>query len=287
MGRLGSTAMIVVAILALLTISLTETFPQRPRDYRIGGGDLLNIVVYEEPDLSGTVRVSAEGNISFWLLDELHVAGLTPAQMEQKLTELLGQDYLVNPQVLVTVTEYRSQYVLVLGAVQMPGSYALTGPATVLEMLSKAGGIDKEQGGNTLVLLRVPSGAAEQVVEPTSLTINLGKLLREGDISQNIEVQDRDVLYIPKADAVFVFGEVQQPGPVKLAGREMTLLEALTEAGGHTKTAALNRTKVIRVVDGEEKVIRVKVDDIIKSGEKSKDLPLMPGDIIVVPESFF
>jgi len=234
------------------------------------------------------VRVSADGIISFWLLDNVKVADLTSAEVEEKLTELLGRDYLVNPQVMVTVAEYRSKYVFVLGAVESPGSYPLMREETVLEMISRAGGIDKDEGGNTLVVLRDPSGDGETSQETIiSITIDLGKLLREGDIAQNIPVQDRDVLYIPKSDSVYVFGEVQKPGPVKISGRTMTLLEALTEAGGQTKMAALNRTKIIRVVDGDEQTIRVKVDDIIKSGEKSKDVILRPGDIIVVPESFF
>lgn len=280
--------MIGVFLFGLLTLDPPPAVSQVSQDYRIGGGDLLNIVVYEEPDLSGVVRVSADGNISFWLLDEVEVAELTAVEVEEKLTELLGRDYLVNPQVMVTIVEYRSKYVFVLGAVQLPGSYPLMGKETVLEMLSQAGGIDKDQGGNTLVVLRAPSGDRQTSEEVTiSITIDLGKLLQEGDIAQNIPVQDRDVLYIPKSDSVYVFGEVQKPGPVKLSGREMTLLEALTEAGGQTKMAALNRTKIIRVVDGDEQTIRVKVDDIIKSGEKSKDVLLRPGDIIVVPESFF
>lgn len=287
MTRTRAVLVICVIPLCLAMLECRQPLAQVSRDYQIGGGDVLNIIVYEEPDLSGTMRVSADGNISFWLLNEVKVAGLTPAEVEQTLTKLLERDYLVNPQVMVTVAEYRSKYVFVLGAVDRPGSYTLTGEATLLEMVSKAGGVDKEEGGNTLVLLRYSTEKSEIGRETISYTIDLGKLLHEGDISQNIPVQDRDVLYIPKSDSVYVFGEVQNPGPVKLTGREMTLLEALTEAGGQTKTAALNRTKVIRVVDGKEQTVRVNVDDIIKSGEKSKDLLLRPGDIIVVPESYF
>ena len=279
--------MIGVVLLGLVILYPSKASSQETQDYRIGGGDLLNIVVYEEPDLSGVVRVSADGNISFWLLREVQVAGLTPAEVEERLTELLAKDYLVNPQVLVTVTEYRSKFVFVLGAVESPGSYPLMGKETVLEMISRAGGLDKKEGGNTLVLLRTPQGGDQADQESISISIDLGKLLKQGDISQNVPVQDKDVLYIPKSDSVYVFGEVQKPGPVMLSGREMTLLEALTEAGGQTKTAALNRTKIIRVVDGEEQTIRVNVESIIKSGEKSKDVLLRPGDIIVVPESYF
>jgi len=244
--------------------------------------DVLDINVYQEQDLSGTFRVSANGHIPFPLVGDVQVAGLTPPQAQEKLEALLRDGYLKRPQVAVTVKEYRSKGVSVLGAVNNPGAYQLSGGrVALLDLLSMAGGVSLEEGSKSLILLRPEANG-----ETKSTTINLDRLLKEGDPSLNVTLQPHDAIYVAKADAIIVYGEVKNPGTYPLESKAMTVLEALSRAGGLTTLAAPNRTRIIRVEGGVEKTVRVRVADII-AGERMKDMTLQAGDVIVVPESYF
>ena len=244
--------------------------------------DVLEIVVYQEKDLSGLFRVSADGDIAFPLVGNVRVAGLTPPQTQQKLEALLREGYLKRPQVSVTVKESRSRGVSVLGAVRKPGAYQLwSGRTTLLEVLSMAEGVNLNAGRKSLILVR-----QDEKGEPRSITIDLDRLFKEGDTSLNVIVQPNDMIYVTKAETIVVYGEVQKPGTYPVEGREMAVLEVISKAGGFTKFAAPNRTRLIRVVDGKEKSLQVRVGDIIK-GEKTQDVMLQPGDVIIVPQSFF
>jgi polysaccharide biosynthesis/export protein len=260
-----------------------ESAPPNPLEQVIGGTDVLEITVYQEKDLSGMFRVSADGDIAFPLVGNVRVAGLTPPQAQQKLEGLLRAGYLKRPQVLVTMKEYHSKGVAVLGAVNKPGSYQLLGGrTTLLELLSMAEGVSlREEGSKSLILVR-----PDERGETKSITIDLDRLLKEGDASLNMIVQPNDTIYVQKAETIVVYGEVQKPGTYPLEGKETTVLEVLSKAGGLTKFAAPNRTRLIRVVDGKEKSIQVRVGDILK-GERAREVSLQPGDIIVVPESYF
>lgn len=255
---------------------------QNPSEYVIGGMDILEINVYQEQDLSGTFRVSASGDIPFPLVGDVQVAGLTPPQAQEKLEALLRDGYLKRPQVAVAVKEYRSKGVSVLGAVNKPGAYQLWGGrVTLLDLLSMAGGVILEEGSKSLILLRPDAHG-----ETKSITFNLDRLLKEGDAALNVTVQPHDAIYVAKADAIIVYGEVKNPGTYPIESTAMTVLEALSKAGGLTPLAAPNRTRIIRVEGNIERTIRVRVGDII-AGERMKDLALKPGDVIVVPESYF
>jgi polysaccharide export outer membrane protein len=261
--------------------------PQAPasseKDYSIGGKDVLKIVVFEEPDLSSEgIRVSNDGYITFPLIGRVRVEGLTAFKVERELTRLLAMDYLVNPQVSVYIKEYASKVITVLGAVKVRGAIPLKGPATLLEVLGRAGGVNIEEAGQNLTVLRILPG--KRGVK--NFTINLDRLLKEGDLSQNIALQNKDTVFVPQADQIFVFGEVTKPGPYKLRTRDVSVVEAITMAGGPTRLAASNRTRIIRVENGKERVIPVDVESIIK-GDKNQDVLLRSGDIIVIPQTYF
>lgn len=257
--------------------------PPNPLEYVIGGMDILDIVVYQENDLSGTFRVSADGFIPFPLVGNVHVAGLTPPQAQQKLEALLKNGYLKRPQVSVIVKEYRSKGVSVFGAVAKPGAYPLAGGrTTLLDLLSLAGGVSLEEGSKSLLLLR-----PDEQGEMNAITINLDRLLKEGDASLNLVMQPNDAVYVTKADSIIVYGEVKTPGTYPIQSKEMTVLEAVSRAGGFTEYAAPNRTRVMRVERGAERSIQVRVGDILAKGGRMKDLTLQPGDVIVVPQGYF
>jgi len=256
--------------------------PPNPLEHVIGGMDILEITVFQEKDLSGLFRVSADGDIPFPLVGDVRVAGLTPPQAQQKLEALLREGYLKRPQVSVTVKEARSRGVSVLGAVRKPGAYQLwSGRTTLLEVITMAEGVNPDAGLKSLILVR-----PDEKGEARSITIDLDRLFKEGDTSLNMVVQPNDMIYVPKAETVVVYGEVQKPGAYPIEGRETAMLEVISKAAGLTAFAAPNRTRLVRMVDGKEKSLQVRVGDIIK-GEKTQDVMLQPGDVIIVPQSLF
>lgn len=175
----------------------TPVASQTTEDYTIQSEDVLQITVYEEPDLTTKARVTSSGEITVPLLGRVAVQGLTIAEVQEKITKLLAEDYLVNPQVQVFIETYHPRNVFVTGSVNKPGSYPL----------------------------------------PTE--------------------------------------------------KPTTLMEAITMAGGFNEKAAIDQTRIIRIENGQEKTIVVRVNEIIKKGDKSKDVAVEPNDIIFVPESFF
>jgi polysaccharide export outer membrane protein len=257
-------------------------------DYIIGGYDILSIIVYEEEDLSrSSVRVSADGFISFPLLGRVYVNNLTTSEIEKLISHRLAEEqYLLDAHVSVMVTEYNSKRFLVLGAVKNPGSYSLQAQERILDAISRSGGIDLGQAGKKGMIIRTENLNTPQE-RKIVINLDLQGLLKAGDQISNIFLIANDVLFISTAEHFYIIGQVKNPGSYAIPEREITLVEAISTAGGFTPIAARNRTRIIRVEDGVEKVIEVKVDAITKAGKKIHDVPIQPDDVIVVPESFF
>ena len=257
-------------------------------DYTVGGNDILSINVYEEPDLSKeSIRVSGKGYISFPLIGRLKVAGLTTTDIEKLISEkLAAQQYLLNAHVDVMMTEYKSKHFFVLGEVGTPGSHPLQARERIMDALTKVGGVEEEKASNRLMLIRTfnPDTPKQKKLV---IDINLVDLLKKGDQISNIHLEDRDVLYFLPVEQFYIIGQVRGPGSYDMPEDELTLVEALGIAGGFTRIASRNSTRIIRVEDGVEKVIEVRVDEITDSGRKIQDVVIKPEDIIVVPESFF
>jgi polysaccharide export outer membrane protein len=213
-------------------------------------------------------------------------AGSTPKELAAQLTEQLGKDYLVNPQVIVWVKEYLSQKVQVLGAAEKPGVYYLTGPTTVLEILSKAGGL-AATAGKQVIVLRNHGTSADGTTPNPVLRLSLEKI-QAGDPAENTRVQNQDSIIVSKAlaNSYFVFGEVKKPGGYTL-DKETNILEGITIAGGFTDKAAPSRTRVIRSTPEGQKVIEIDMNDILRRGRAAKTVMLQESDVVVVPESFF
>jgi polysaccharide biosynthesis/export protein len=265
-------------------------------DYKIGGYDVLSITVYEEKDLTiESVRVSADGSITFPLIGRIRVADLNTAEAEKLITRKLAEgDYLLDAHVSVMVTKYESRKFSVLGAVKTPGNYPLQARERVLDGISKANGIaESDNQGRPL------SGEAQEAV--VIRTLNSGKpgerkivinfdlqaLLKGKDQISNIYLADQDVLYIPKADFFYIIGEVRTPGSYTFTKKEITIVEAISMAGGFTRIAARNQTRIVRIENGVERIYDVNVDAITKAGRLIQAVPIKPNDLIVVPESFF
>lgn len=256
------------------------SFAQSSKEYRLGSGDVLEIKVFGEDELSRTVRVSGDGLISYPLIGRLKVDGLTALEVADRVTQMLARDYLVNPQVSVNISQFVSRQVQILGAVKAPGTYNLTGRTTVTALLARAGGIS-EQGGKTLLLVREGEKPGEF---QAPLRIDAYALLNRGDRSQDLDSQGGDVLFVPKADELYVMGEVTTPGAVVFQ-EGMTLLQAISKVGAFRPTAAPNRVQIMRRTNGKEEIIRVDAKKIQDGLER--DLELKPEDLITVPKSYF
>ncbi|MEW6672081.1 MAG: polysaccharide biosynthesis/export family protein [Thermodesulfobacteriota bacterium] len=255
------------------------------QDYRVGGYDVIDITIYEEADLSRKdVRISAEGYITFPLVGRLQVEGLATSEIEKLISLKLAEgQYLLDAHVSVTVTDYKSKQFMVLGAVKEPGTYPLKAKERVLDALSRAGGIVFDNVGKQVMIIRTVSSNAGKEKKMV-VRMDVEGLLKGG---AQFLLQDKDLVYIPKAEFFYIIGQVTKPGSYQYQQETITLVEAISMAGGFTPIAARNKTRIVRVENGVEKIIQVQVDAITQSGKKAQDVKVLPGDVIVVPESFF
>lgn len=252
-------------------------------EYKIGPRDLLDISVFGLKELNKTVRVSEDGKITLPLLGEVEVEGLTKTELEEKLSQLLEEEYLQNPQVTVFIREYQSKRVSVLGAVEEPRPYELLGRQTLLQLISQAGGLTKDAGDEIIVIRPLPDGTS------TSLKISIDDLFLKGDAKWNIPLEANDIINIPAVKIVFiyVFGQVKRPGAIEVRKSNIpTLLQAIAQAGGFSARASKGGVLIKRIdKDGKEIQIKVNVKDIIKG--KKKRIQLMENDVVFVPETIF
>ena len=191
----------------------------------------------------------------------------------------------------VTVTEFRSQPVSVIGAVGQSGVRQLEGRKTLIEMLSLAGGVTAEAGPTLRISRRLDSGpiplpnaAADPSGGFSVADIDLKSLLDGTSPDKNIVILPHDVITIPRADVVFVIGEVGRPGSVPLSGGpSVTVMEAVSSAGGWLRTASASNARILRKAPTDKKRAEVKVDLEQMMRGKADDLVLEAGDILVVP----
>ena len=273
-------AAVVALTLPLLCQTVAPVFAQS-KDYVIGAQDVLIITVWEHPDLTGKFSVEGDGTVGFPLIGRTKVAGLTVRQAEQTLHKLLTDGYVKQPQVSIAVEQYRSQQIFVMGEVKTPAGYPFTGELTLLEALARAGGVT-ERAGSEIMLVRPPSGAQSSgpalpsgAPESADVTrIDLTELQRKGSVAL-MRLRPGDTIFVPEAETIFISGQVAKPGEYPIR-KGTTLLQALSLAGGVTDRGSTRRIKVIRIVDGKETEIEIKLN-----------APVQPGDTIVVKERFF
>ncbi len=276
---------LIIFITLHLILFLPHLFSQQmdTADYRIGPKDLLDISVFGLDELTKTVRVSEDGNITLPLLGGVEVDGLSKDELEKKISQLLEEKYLQNPQVTVFISEYQSKRVSVLGAVRNPGPYELLGRQTLLQVISQAGGITNESGKAIIVIREVEDGIS------TALKISIEDLFLKGDARLNIPLQSNDIVNIPidRIVNIYVFGQVRRPGALGVRRSNIpTLLQAIGQAGGFSERASKGKVLIKRIDDdGKEIKIKVNVKSIIKG--KRKDIRLLENDVVIVPETIF
>jgi polysaccharide biosynthesis/export protein len=282
----------------ILPLSLHENVHAQSTGYRIGPGDVLSLRIFAggEEQHAAQLTVSSQGTINVPFIGSVKAQGLTVSQLEKNITAPLAADYLVDPEVTITVNEYHSLQYTISGAVGAPGLYEMKSQPTLMELIAKAGGLTANRG-NVAYILRPSNrtspakttGAVSNSAQPPQ-KVDLKKLLDQGDMSQNMVLQSGDVVYVPLSTSlnlaeskIYVEGEVQNPGAYDYQ-EGMTALSACIMAGGFSKFAAPNRARIIRQNGDEQKVIKIDLEDV-KEG-KIQDIKILPGDRIHIPETW-
>jgi len=254
---------------ALIIIS---ALPVHAGDYLIGSQDVLKITVFDNPDLTTEARVSGEGKITFPLLGEIVVKNLTARQIEKSIGEKLATKGIVkDPQVTAFVQQYNRK-VTIIGEVMKPGQYEIPGRATVLDMISLALGMNQNAGYRVTVFRKEPDADGRETTK--KISIDMDGLLNGGNLAQNIELQDQDVVYVPKA-IFYVYGEVNKPGSYRLE-KGVTVKRAIAMAGGLTAKGSQRRIEITRKDGDKESSASAHVDDLVRID-----------DVIKIKESIF
>lgn len=270
----------LLAALAMLLVLGGGAFAQNPSqnqnqagkpEHLLGPGDVIRITVYQNPDLTSEARLSENGNITFPLLGQIDLSGLSLSAAEQKIARQLREGkFVIKPQVAVQLLEIRSAQISIIGQVGKPGRYPIDQTNNkVSDMIASAGGI-AETGDDVVTLVGTRSG------KPVKIDIDLPAIYESGESQLDVRVADGDIIYVHKAPNFYIHGEVQRPGAYKL-DRGTTLLKALAQAGGITPRGTERGVKLHRRDEnGKVTVLEPKMSDVIE-----------PEDILYVRESLF
>ena len=278
-------------------------------DYIIGAGDVIEVVIDDAPELSGSFRVSANGKIRMRHLDRVQAQGKTPDDLALFVADALRGEYLANPNVTVVVKQVNSRSYFIQGAINRPGVYQLEGTPSLLKLMALAGGLAQNHGSTAFIIREnKPSPAATAAGEPgepsrsfvpasndsqkpklyTEENLSLIKMningLFKGRFDQNMSLQPGDIVNVPQTDVFFVGGDVKAPGSFSL--REGTTLRmAISLAQGINFTASAGKGIIFREnpETGERSELRIDIGAVM--GGKKPDEMIYPNDIIIVPNS--
>jgi polysaccharide biosynthesis/export protein len=271
-------------VMLLLVPALAQAGAQEHAQYIVGPNDVLGITVFDQPQLTNKYLVQTDGTMTFPLLGRVKVGGLSMQDIENSVRDGLAKGFLKNPQVGVTVEQYRSQQIFVIGEVRQPGTQEFTGALTLIGALARAGSTTDRAGLEALIL-RIPPGtsppldraAVERVQQSEEAQVTRIDLqsLQTGTLSQNILLRGGDTVFVPRADTVFVSGQVHAAGEYAIR-KGMTVRQVLALAGGVNDRGSTGRIQIVRKVDGRERTIGANLQDVVQ-----------PNDTVVVRERFF
>jgi polysaccharide export outer membrane protein len=303
------------------TAPMTSVVVTPEESYAIGPSDVIEIEVLRAPELSTTYRVDSDGTIMVPYIGSIEAAGKTARQLARAIATGLRGDYLVNPQVAVSVLQVNSRTFFIQGAVQRPGAYQIAGQPTLLELITVAGGLSTAFGSTAFIIRRIkpktsesgtvrsnpaaqedrPRTAAKSTEQPEAsvsgdsgsqeepkfelVKVNINGLLR-GNFQENVLIEPGDMIHIPPTDVFFVSGEVRAPGQFPLK-EGTTLRQAISLAQGTTFEAATARSVIFRenLNTGKREELHVDVKQVMSG--KSEDVALRANDIVIVPNSRF
>lgn len=243
---------------------------QIQNDYLLGAGDTVRITVYGNVDLNTEARITKQGRISFPLLGDVNVGGLTSAEAESRIAEGLQKGgFVKEPHVNLIVTQYYSQFVAVLGNVYKPGRYSLDRATTLSDALALAGG-PNQSGSDIVTLTRTNQGVTKKH------QYDIQRLLAGDEKSDNPTIYGGDIIYVPKAPVFYIYGEVQRPGSFKLE-RDMTVAQALSTGGGLTARGTVRGIEIKRETKG----------GVLETLDAELSDKLQENDVVVIGESWF
>lgn len=240
-------------------------------EYILGPGDVIRVNVYQIPDLTAETRISESGQITFPLLGNVNVGGLTTMGVQEKIGKALKDGgFVLKPQVIVSIVQVKSNLVSILGQIGRPGRYPIENLNTkVSEIVATAGGV--LPGGSDVVTL-----VGTRYDKPVRLEIDVPAILQSGKTELDIVVANGDIIFVPEAPRAYMYGEVQRPGVFRI-NRGMTVLQALASAGGVTLRGTERGMRVHRRdATGTVQIIDLKMSDLVEAE-----------DVIYVNESVF
>ena len=258
-----------------LLLLFTQTVPAATAsDYVIGIQDVLNVTVFGEPDASRAgVTVDNDGTIDCPYIGRVKALGQTSRALEQDIKQRLAKGLFVNPSVTIEIVKYRSKTVTVQGMVRSPGEFKLEGNVSIMSVLAQAGSMSSDAGSYVVITrYEPPQVNAAPGVEPVARQIRVPRRDLESGRAQSITLQDRDTIFVPKAETIFVLGYVRQTGPI-VYEEGLTVERALALAGGATDRAATGRITIERTVNGKLVKIKAQMSDLVE-----------PNDTIKVPQ---
>ena len=296
-NKLASICLITLsAVLCATAQQVAKTNALPDSGYVLGPDDEIVIHALEAPEIPDKpILIGTNGNITLALIGRVKAAGLTVEQLETELNTQLKK-YVKDPQVSVTVTEFRSQPVSVFGAVTKPGVIQLRGRKTLYEVLSMAGGPRDETAGSSLTVTRrrenggipLPGATIDPTGQFSVVELNVEETLEGKNPATNIEIKPNDVISVSEATSnmVYVVGDVLKAGGFTMGGqRSVSVLMALSLAGGLGRTAKPDKARIIRVAPGDQKPQEIAVNLSRVLNGKAEDIGLRPQDVLVVPTS--
>ncbi len=261
---------VAILILTILFVG-APAHAQAPAEYRLGPGDVVRITVYQSPDLSLETRIGDTGNISYPLLGSVRLGGLGVTQAEKAIADgLRNGNFLRQPQVSLLVVQVRGSQVSVLGQVGRPGRYPVeTADMRLSDLLATAGGI-APGGADVVTLVGTRNG------QPFRRELDLQSIVRSERRADDLFVQNGDVLFVDRAPVIYIYGEVQRPGTLRLE-RGMTLMQVLASSGGLTQRGTEKGLRIHRKgTDGKTQVLQPTMEDLVRAD-----------DVVYVRESLF
>jgi polysaccharide export outer membrane protein len=273
--------MACATIAGVASASNQERTPPTVTDYVVGPQDVLTITSYDQADLSGRFTLEADGTFTYPLIGRVKAGGLTLRALEDALKKRLIDDgYFKNPQITVSVEIYKSQKIFVVGEVRAPGAYPLSGDMNLVEAIARAGSTLPSASGEAIIVHPVVQGASGPTLPNQDAAAKTERIdlraMQNGVFTQTTILRDGDTIFVPRAESVYVFGQVKNPGAYALQQKDTSVLQALSLAGGITDRGATTRIRIVRMVGNEKKELKVKLTDAV-----------LPGDTIIVAERIF
>ncbi len=267
--------------LGAMTVNDTSNLPVE----KIGRDDLIGITVYDSPELTRTVRVDSEGDIRLPMLRQrIHSAGLYPSELENAITKALEEEnVLVDPVVTVSVVEYRSRPISVVGAVKSPLTFQATGKVTLLDALAQAGGL-ADNAGSDILVSHQPSSAEDKSVAVFQ-RIPLHDLIGGENPMLNLQLEGGEEIRVPEAGRIFVVGDVKKPGAYYITdGSESSVMKALALSEG-LDTFPGRKAYIYRLEGGTGGRNEIPIELKKIMNRKSPDVSLMANDILYIPDA--